>query len=288
MVRLAPGDPARLMLGDASDEQKVIALRQQLGLDQPLPLQYARYMGQVLTGNLGASLWTSETVTEIIASRYPYTLLLVVEAALLSALIGLPLGILAAVRRGTLSDLIARLLAILGVSVPPFALGILVIYVLAIQAGWFPAISKGGSEDPQTVLYHSVLPGLTLGLTSAALLARITRASMLEVLGQDYLRTARAKGLAPVMVVLVHALRNASVAIVTTMGINAGRLLGGAVVIETVFSWPGAGRLIVDSMLARDYPVVQGIILVFALSFIALNLLVDLTYSALDPRIRYA
>ena len=275
------GDPAATMLpGDASVEE-LEALRRTLGLDRPIYVQYVQFLANAVRGDFGTSFRHGQPAMELVLERLPATLELAFVALLLAAIIALPMGILAAIQRGRLTDLLAMAFAVVGQSTPSFWMGIMLILVVSVWLGWLPTSGRGGPE-------HLVLPAITLGAQFAALLARLTRTSMLEVLGQDFLTTARAKGLRERTVVLGHALKNAAVPVITLAGLQFGTLLGGAVVTETIFAWPGVGRLAVQSIFVRDYPVVQAGVFVLALTFVAINLLVDLLYGQLDPRIRHA
>jgi len=279
-IRLIPGDPAQIMAGQAATEEVVRQIRQSLGLDQPVPVQYLYFLRNVLRGDLGRSLFNGVPVVEELGQRFPRTVRLAVASMAVASLIGIPAGILAATRRLTWVDTLVMLVALVGVSMPVFWLGLNFILVFSVRLQWLPAFGYGTWR-------HLVLPSVTLGAASAAVVARMTRSAMLEVLGQDYIRTARAKGLAERVVVHRHALRNALIPVVTILGLQLGTLLSGAVLTETVFAWPGIGRLLVEAVLARDYPVIQGTTLLIATTFVALNLTVDLLYALLDPRIRY-
>jgi ABC-type dipeptide/oligopeptide/nickel transport system permease component len=273
------GDPAAAMLpGDASVEE-TIALRRTLGLDRPLYAQYASFLGSAVTGDFGTSFRHQQPAFELVLERLPATLELAFAALALALVVALPLGILAAVYRGGPVDAAAMVFAVIGQATPYFWMGIMLILIVAVQLDWLPTSGRGGME-------RLILPAVTLGTHFAASLARLTRTSMLEVLGQNFVTTARAKGLSEGSVILGHALKNAAVPVVTLIGLQFGTLLGGAVVTETIFAWPGVGRLAVQSIFVRDYPVVQAGVLVLALTFVALNLLVDLLYGWLDPRIR--
>ncbi len=280
MVRLAPGDPAQLLAGEFATPETLADIRQRFGLDQPWHVQLGLYAVNVLRGDLGQSVRTRKPVTYELSQYFPNTLRLTLGAMLVALLIGIPAGIIAAIRPGTIFDLLAMLGALIGVSMPVFWFGLMAILIFSVQLGWFPVAGTG-------TLWHLVLPAITLGTGTAAILARMTRSAMLEVLSQDYIRTARAKGLAGRVVVFKHALRNALIPVVTITGLQFGGLLEGAVITETVFAWPGIGQLLVGSILARDYPVVQGAVLLIAVAFILINLVVDLLYGAIDPRIRY-
>lgn len=280
MVRLAPGDPALLLAGEFADQATVERVRERFGLDRPMHEQFVAFVGNLAQGDLGRSTRTNRPVVEDLATFFPNTLELALGGILVAILIGIPAGVISAVRRNTWVDAVVTFLALLGVSMPVFWFGLLAILFFSVNLGWFPVAGRG-------TFSHLVLPAITLGVSSTAIIARMTRSSMLEVLDQDYVRTASAKGVQRRSVVLKHALRNALVPVVTVGGLEFGRLMAGAVLTETVFTWPGIGRLLVDSILARDYPVVQGAVLVIATAFIFVNLLVDLVYGLIDPRIRY-
>ncbi len=280
MVRLAPGDPAQLLAGEFATPETLADIRQRFGLDQPWYVQLGLYAVNVAKGDLGQSVRTRKPVAYELSQYFPNTLRLTLGAMLVALLIGIPAGIIAAIRPGTVFDLLAMLGALIGVSMPVFWFGLMAILIFSVQLGWFPVAGMG-------TLWHLVLPAITLGTGTAAILARMTRSAMLEVLSQDYIRTARAKGVAGRVVVFKHALRNALIPVVTITGLQFGGLLEGAVITETVFAWPGIGQLLVGSILARDYPVVQGAVLLIAVAFILINLVVDLLYGAIDPRIRY-
>jgi peptide/nickel transport system permease protein len=280
MARLLPGDPARVIAGVLASPTDVERLRHQMGLDQPLWIQYLDFMGSLLHLNLGTSAHTDAPVVEEIGSRLPYTIELAVIALVIAVSVGILAGIVAAVRRNTALDLIISGLSVFGVSMPVYWLGLMMIILFAIDLHLFPA---AGADEPTSI----IMPAVTLALFSVGLIARMTRSSMLEVLGQDYVRTARAKGAPFRRVVFRHALRNALLPVMTVIGLQFGALLGGAVVTETVFAWPGVGRLLVDSIFFRDYPVVQGLVLMFGTTFVVINLFVDVLYAYVDPRIHY-
>lgn len=285
LTRLIPGDPAVLILGQNAPKEQLRQLRQDLGLDQPVLTQYVRYVGQVLSGNLGTSLRTERRVIKEIADVLPYSIELALAGVFVSVIIGVPLGVVSAKGRNTLVDYATMSGSILGVSMPIFWTGMLLTLLFSLYLGWFPAIGAG---DPSNLLdrgYHLILPATAIGMTASGITARMTRASILEVLHEDYIRTARAKGLGEFKVFYKHALRNAMVPVVTVVGLNIGRLLGGTVVTEIVFGRPGLGKLLVDAINARDYPEMQGIITVFAAMVIIVNILVDLAYSVADPRV---
>lgn len=280
MVRLLPGDPARVIAGVLASEQEVERLRTRLGLDEPLLRQAVIFVGDLVQGDLGTSARTSNPVTEEIGARFGATARLAVVSTVLAVLIGVPLGAFAATRAGRFEDLLASTVVLFGISMPVYWLGLMLILVFSIRLRWLPA---AGAEGVLSV----VLPAVTLAFFSMAFIARITRSSMLEVLHQDYVRTARSKGVKQRTVVWRHALRNALAPVITVIGLQFGELLGGAILTETVFAWPGLGRLLVDSIFARDYPTVQGLVIVFALLFALVNLAIDLFYSVIDPRVRY-
>ena len=283
MVWLAPGDPLLALVGEAAqgiDRQALEELRRAYGLDKPLPLQYLEYLGGLLRGDLGKSIRSGQPVVEEILGRFPATLLLAGSGMLIALMLGLTLGVLAAVYRRTWIDYLAVVVALAGVSIPVFWSGLVLMLVFSLRLELLPASGYG-------TLQHLILPASAIGFASAAFIARITRASMIETLRRDYVRTARAKGLSPARVDLKHALRNALLPTVTVVGLQFGSLLGGAVLTETVFAWPGVGRLVVDAIRARDLPLVQGTVLFVAALFILVNLLVDVSYALLNPRIRY-
>ena len=273
------GDPASTMLpGDASVDE-LVALRHAMGLDQPLPLQYAQFLAGALTGDFGTSFRHQQPAMGLVLERLPATLELAFASLLLAVAIALPLGILAAIFRGRVIDALAMGFAVVGQATPFFWMGIMLILVVAVQLDWLPTSGRGGWR-------HVILPAVTLATHLAAVVARLTRTAMLETLSQNYVTTARAKGLGEHTVILAHALKNAAIPVLTLVGLQFGTLLGGAVVTETVFAWPGVGRLAVQSIFVRDYPVVQAAVLVLAMTFVAVNLAVDLLYGVLDPRIR--
>ena len=285
LVRAIPGDPAVYMLGDYATKESVAALRAKMGLDLPLYEQYARFLANAFTGDLGSSVITGAPALDEVWSSVPPSAALAVSGIAIAVLIGVPLGVISAARQGSWTDLLVMVAALLGISFPVFWLGLVAILTFANWVRIFPALGagSGGFGD---ALYHLALPALVLGVSVAAYIARLTRSAMLEVLGQDYIRTARAKGLGLAPILFVHALKNASVPIVTVIGLGVALLIGGAVVTESVFAIPGIGRLVVDAILRRDYPVIQGVTLLFSVVYVLVNLLVDLTYSLLDPRIR--
>lgn len=280
LIHLTPGDPVRLMLGERASDEQVALVRAQMGLDRSLPEQYLRFIGRAIQGDLGMSIRGVRPAAELIWLALPATLLLAAAALSLAVVIGLPVGILAALKPGSIFDNVALFFALLGQSIPSFWLGLTLISFMALRWRFFPTSGYGDWQ-------HLVLPALSLAPFLAGIIIRITRTSFIDVLRQDYIRTAYAKGFARSPVIHRHALRNALLPIVTILGLQTGALLGGAVVTETVFGWPGIGQLAVNALANRDYPVVQGVVLVSALIFVVINLLVDLLYSVLDPRIRY-
>ena len=280
IIRFIPGDPARAIAGVHASPEYIEQVRRELLLDEGLHIQYYVYMTNLLQGDLGRSTFTNRPVTVELAQRFPNTLVLAATAMVIASIIGMSAGIVSATKRYSLFDNFSMLAALVGVAAPVFWLGVMFQLLFSVQLGWLPSGGIGTWK-------HLVLPALTLGLATAALLARITRSSMLEVLGQDYITTARSKGLIERVVINKHAFKNALIPVVTVIGLQFGTLLGGAVLTETVFSWPGIGRLMVDSILARDYPVVQGAVLLLAVFFVMINLVVDIIYAFLDPRISY-
>jgi peptide/nickel transport system permease protein len=280
LIHLVPGDPVQAMLGDSASPQDVADMRRTLGLDRPLYIQYASFLTGIAHGDLGTSLRTNEPVTRTILERMPATIELAAAAICLAVLIAIPLGIIAAVGAGTGVDYAATTLALIGISVPNFWLGPLLAIVFAVSLGWLPV---SGSGTPA----HLVLPAITLGAPLGAVLARMTRASVIEELRELYVLAARARGVSRARAVLRHAFRNSLIPIVTVLGLQLGAVLTGAVITETIFAWPGVGRLLIQSIGFRDYPAVQGCILLIAVTYVGMNLLTDLAYGFLDPRIRY-
>jgi peptide/nickel transport system permease protein len=290
VLHLAPGDPAEVMLGSQATREDLTRLRAEFGLDQPLHVQYGRWIGRLVQGDLGRSLWMKRPVLLEVLGRFKATLLLTGTALVLSTLGGIALGVLSATRPNSLLDRASAVASLFGASMPVFWLGIVLMVIFSLWLGWLPASGMWapyGGGDLADLARHLVLPALTLAAASVTIVARLTRSTMLDVLGQDYVRTARAKGLREGRVVTRHALKNAMIPIITVVGVQAGYLLGGAVLTETVFAWPGVGSLMVQGILARDVPLVQGCVLVVALSFVLINLAVDVLYAYLDPRIRY-
>ncbi|EAO5453676.1 glutathione ABC transporter permease GsiC [Salmonella enterica] len=279
-VHLLPGDPARLIAGPEADAQVIALVRQQLGLDQPLHVQFWHYITHVLQGDFGTSMVSRRPVSEELASRFLPTLWLTITSMIWAVLFGMAIGIAAAVWRNRWPDRVGMTLAVTGISFPAFALGMLLMQIFSVDLGWLPTV---GADSWQ----HYILPSLTLGAAVASVMARFTRSSFVDVLSEDYMRTARAKGVSETWVVLKHGLRNAMIPVVTMMGLQFGFLLGGSIVVEKVFNWPGLGRLLVDSVDMRDYPVIQAEVLLFSLEFILINLVVDVLYAAINPAIRY-
>lgn len=279
-VHLLPGDPAQLAAGSEADEETVQMVRERLGLDRPLPEQFVLFVKKTVTGDFGISIRSQRPVIDEVADRFGPTLLLTVAAMAWAVVFGLLIGIVSAVKRGRWPDRLGMAFAVSGISMPPFALGILLMEVFSVWLGWFPTV---GAESWR----HYVLPSITLGAGVAAVMARFTRSALIEVLSEDYVRTARAKGLPARQVLSRHALRNALIPVVTMMGLQFGFLLGGSIVVEKVFNWPGMGRLLVDAVEMRDYPVMQTCVLLFSMEFLLINLAVDLLYGWLNPSIRY-
>ena len=279
LIHLIPGDPVQAMLGDAASPESVIELRTRLGLNRPLHVQYAAFLMGVARGDLGVSLRTNERVSSAIAARLPATVELALAAMLVAVVIAIPTGIVAAVWSGTGVDHAATTLAMVGLSMPTFWLGPLLGLVFSVELGWLPVSGRG-------TVAHLVLPAITLGLPLAAVLARMTRASLMDELGEIYVTAARARGLSEARILLRHAFRNSLIPIVTVLGLQVGGVLTGAVITETIFAWPGVGRLLIQSIGFRDYPLVQGCILLIAVTYVSVNLLTDMAYALLDPRIR--
>ena len=289
MLRLSPGDPAAVIAGDYATAEDVARIRERLGLSDPIVVQFFKWIGALLQGDLGTSIFSNKPVIELIGQRIEPTLLLALTTILFSIAVAVPLGTLAAFRAGSVTDRAVMLFSVGGFSIPVFVLGYILIYVFALNLHILPV---QGYRSPfehglGPFLVHIILPTLTLSVIYIALIARMTRASVIETLEEDYIRTARAKGQSELKVVVRHALRNAAVPIVTVIGIGIALLIGGVVVTESVYNIPGLGRLVLDAVLARDYPIIQGLILFFSFVYILLNLLIDLTYTFLDPRIRY-
>jgi peptide/nickel transport system permease protein len=287
ILHLVPGDPATVIAGPTAPADVIANIRTQLGLDQPILVQYWRYLSSALHGDLGRSILSRRQVSDEVAGAFLNTLELVIAARIWSLLIGIPIGVLAAARRRSIFDKLSMVTALLGLSLPIFWIGLMAMWLFAVKLGWLPISGRGGPLWTAAGLQHLVLPALTLGGVQVPALARLTRSSLLEALNQDYVRTARAKGLAERLVVAKHALKNAMLPVVTVIGLQFAGLLGGAVVTETIFSWPGLGRLAVTAILTRDFPIVQGTILVSAVTFVTINVLTDLLYAVLDPRIKY-
>ena len=287
LIHLVPGDPVAQALGEGASATDLTALRHSYGLDQPLATQYANYWRGILHGDLGTSIRSRQPVTKLIAQRYPYTLLLSVVSMALALALAIPAGVTSALHRGKPLDRTLGVLSLVGLSFPNFALGPILIILCSIELGWFPVSGAGtGPLFSLDTAQHLALPAITLGLSLAAILTRMVRTSMLEELGQDYIRTARAKGLSETAVTYRHALRNALVPVLTVIGLQFGSLLAGAIVTETIFSWPGIGRLTLTAISNRDYPTVQGCTLAIGLTYLAANLLTDVAYTLANPRLR--
>ena len=288
LLHLSPGDPAAIVAGDNATPDQIAQIRERLGLDDPLPVQFIRWFGGVLQGDLGISIFSNEPVAKLIGERLEPTISLSLTTIVFAVVIAVSFGVLAAWRAGTLIDRALMGFSVLGFSVPVFVVGYLLIYLFSINLGWLPVQGYAPIADGVGPwLQRLILPTIALGLAYVALIARITRTSMLEVLSEDYIRTARAKGVATRPMLLKHALKNAGVPIVTVIGIGIALLIGGVVITETVFNIPGVGRLGVDALAQRDYPIIQGVILLFSGVYVLVNLLIALSYSFLDPRIRY-
>ena len=301
LIHMTPGDPVLVMLGTDATPSELDRLRHLLGLDQPLYVQYAQYLGRLLTGQMGDSIFQHQAVSKLIGDRFPATVELTLAAMSIAVVLGMLTGVISAVVPHSLFDVTAMLIALAGVAMPVFWLGMLAILLFSLQLGWLPSFGRGEpfvqavqywfrTGDPSDVvdsLRHIVLPALTLGAFSAALISRLVRSALLEVLGQDYVRTARAKGLAQAPVIAQHALPNALIPVITVIGLQVGTLLGGAVLAETIFAWPGMGRLLIQAISQRDYPLVQGIVMVTALAVSIINVIVDLLYATINPRVRY-
>jgi len=288
LLRLTPGDPALILAGDAATPEQLTQIRQHMGLDQSLATQFFKWGTQVMQGDLGVSLHSGTPVTSMIASRAAPSLALALSTIILSTLIAIPLGVFSAWRRGTGVDRSVMAFSVLGFSVPVFVTGYVLILLFSIKLGWLPIQGyRSLSQGVGPFFQHLALPTLALSTGFVALIARIARSSVLEVLGEDFIRTARAKGVTERTVMLAHALRSAAVPIITVIGISIALLISGVVVTESVFNVPGLGRLVVESVLARDYPLIQGLILLFSMVYIVVNLVIDILYSVFDPRIRY-
>ncbi|NLE50103.1 MAG: ABC transporter permease [Chloroflexi bacterium] len=308
LLHLIPGDPASAMLGERATPENVEALRERLGLNKPLYEQYLLWVGRMLQGDLGHTVRGNIPVADEIGARFPATIELSLAALFVATVVGVPLGIISGIKRNSIIDTLTMFGALFGVSIPIFVLGLLLIFLIGVEWGWLPFVGRltsGAGIERRTGMHvidsllsgnfagfkdaveHLILPTITLATVSLAIIARITRSAMLEVLNQDYIRTARAKGLKARHVVMTHAFRNALLPIVTIIGLSLGRLLSGAVLTETIFSWPGVGKWLFDSIIARDYPIVQSMTLIIALVFIVVNLAVDMLYAVIDPRIRY-
>lgn len=287
LVRLVPGDPAVAMLGDRASAETLQTLRAELGLDQSIAVQYVQFVTKTLSGDFGRSMTSGRTVLEEVALVLPYTLELAVAAMLIGTSLGIPLGVLAAVRRNQWPDYLSRILSLVGLSFPGFVSGILMLLAFAVWLQWLPVMSRA-SSDPISHLRNLALPALNLGLIMTAYIARVTRSSMLEVMGEDYIRTARAKGVQPMKLVVRHALGNALIPIVTVVGLYFGTLIGNSVLTEIVFTRPGLGKLILGALQSRDYTLLQGLMVVFATFVILVNTATDLIYALVDPRVSYA
>lgn len=288
IARVIPGDPATVILGDSASQEALMHVREKLGLNEPLPQQYFRFLSNVLQGNLGQSLVTGTPVMKEVFNVLPYTIDLTIAGILIGIVFGIPLGVLTALYRNSTIDFVARILSLLGLSFPAFYSAILLILVFALQLGWFPVLSSGDLSKPLERFHHLLLPATNLGLIMIAYVTRATRSSTLDVLGEDYIRTARAKGLPGVVILFRHAIRNALIPIVTVIGLYLGVLIGNSVLTEIVFNRPGLGKLIIGALSQRDYSMLQGLMVVYGFIIVITNLLTDLTYGFLDPRVRYS
>lgn len=287
-VRALPGDAATALSAETANPQRLQAIRAEYGLDQPLPVQYVRWLGHAIQGDLGTSPKTGLSVARSLAERLPITLELTILALIIAIIIGVPIGILAAVGRGSIADYVASTTALAGLSVPHFWLGILFILFFAVNLGWLPASGFVPLTDPGSNIAHMIMPAVVLGIGLAAVIMRQMRSAMLESLGSDFVRTARAKGMSERVVIGVHVLRNSLITVVTVVGLQLGTLISGAIITEQIFIIPGVGKLTIDSVFSRDYPSLQGVVLITAVGYIMANLLVDIAYSLLNPRIRVA
>lgn len=288
LLHLSPGDPVAIIAGDNATQDQITAIRQKLGLDDPLPVQFLRWIGHVLQGDLGTSIFSNEPVLSLVGQRLEPTISLALTTLCVAVTFAVTFGVIAAWKAGSLADRLLMILSVVGFSVPGFVVGYLLIYFFAINLRWLPVQGYTPIADGLWLWAQNlILPSITLGLAYIALIARITRASMLDVLSEDYIRTAKAKGVANAPMLLKHALKNAGVPIVTVIGIGVALLISGVVITETVFNIPGVGRLVVDAISRRDYPIIQGVILIFSGVYVLVNLAVDLTYTLIDPRIRY-
>ena len=286
LVRIVPGDPAMVILGDSATPQALDAMRERLGLNKPVVEQYVEFLGNALRGDLGASLVSGAPVVDAVLNVLPYTLELTIAGVLLGILFGIPFGVLSAIKRNSYVDYITRSVSLLGLSFPAFYSAILLILIFSLQFGWFPVISDPRMNDPLERMYHLVLPATNMGLIMMAYITRATRSSMLEVLGEDYVRTARSKGVPGMVVLFRHALRNALIPVITVIGLYLGVLIGNSVLTEIVFNRPGLGKLIVGALDQRDYNMLQGLMVVFAFFIVLTNLITDLTYGFSDPRVK--
>ncbi|HEY8541820.1 MAG TPA: ABC transporter permease [Pseudothermotoga sp.] len=289
IMKMIPGDPAMVLLGPQARSEDIARFRQQLGLDKPVLIQFAIYLKRVLTGDLGNSLIYRQNVLSLILERLPTTITLSLCALLIAIVIGIPSGILAAMKHNSFVDLFVTVLALIGISIPIFWFGMVLIIVFSLQLGWLPAVGLGNpTKGLWDVISHFILPSFALGILSTGTIARFTRSSMLEVLNQDYIRTAYAKGLKRNLILYRHALKNALIPVITVIGLQLGNLLAGAVLTETVFALPGLGKLMVDGIFRRDYMLVQGEVLFIAIMYIFVNLIVDITYALINPKIRHS
>lgn len=281
LLRVLPGDPALMLAGELADAEEIAAIRERLNLDKPITIQYYYFVNDIAHGDFGDSLKSREPVLDEIGARFPATLELAIISIIIAAGFGIPAGVLAAIKRYTWLDSTISVMTLFGVALPVYATGLLLMLVFAVKLHWLPAAGRGDSW------HNTILPAITLASFSTALITRMTRASVMEVLSEDYVRTARAKGHRERVVVFRHVLRNALIPVVTVVGLQFGSLLGGAILTETIFAWPGLGQILINSMYSRDYPMVQGLVLIFAAMVILVNLIVDVLYAYIDPRIKY-
>ncbi len=309
MIHLIPGDPAKIMLGERATPEDITRLRDNMGLNDPLYVQYFRFAKDLIKGDLGSSIFSNEKITTELADRYPATIELTIFSMLIAVLVGVPIGILSATKKYSIFDYLSMSGALVGVSMPIFWLGLMLIWLFALKLGWFPPSARlsvgvelteitgfyvldslltGNWIALKDTLWHLVLPSFSLATIPMAIIARMTRSSMLEVLNKDYIKTAYAKGLSNRIVIYKHALRNALIPIITVIGLQFGLLLGGAILTETIFSWPGVGQYSVNAIMSRDFPAVQGAVLVLSVTFVIVNLIVDLLYGVIDPKIHYS
>lgn len=289
ITRMIPGDPAAVMLGPQAGAEEVKALSEKLGLDEPLHVQFLEYFGNIIQGDLGTSLAYSQPIIDLILERFPNTVILAISALLIAIIVGVPIGIIAATRQNSILDYAVTAVSLIGVSMPVFWLGVMLVLYFSVNLGWFPSTGMGSMDEGfMNFIRHLILPSITLATIPTAQFARITRSSMLEVISKDYVKTARSKGLKEFVVICKHAFKNALTPLLTVMGLQISSLLGGAVLTETIFSWPGMGLLIMDAIEKRDFVVVQGTVLFVAFIFVTVNLVIDILYKVVNPKINYS